>query len=985
MGFMRPSHQDHFVRNTLAALLLIAVAAPLRAQDGSATPWEQWFYGQRMQGLGYIPNDALVRAVNQRDSSAYGARSNSGGEDGWSYSALNEAAGPAAAITEGRWFEMGPSAINSSLDDMVSGRITSLAIDPRNIDSRNNAIYVAAAGGGVWKSTSRGARWTPLTDNLPSLSSGAVAVDPATGDVWYGTGELNFCRDCYYGAGVYRSRDGGANWTRVNPEAFLSSPTSLIAFDRRRPGTIFIGRSTALWKSSDNGQSWREVLRGAITDFAIHPADSNLAFAAVGNFSGSDDNGLYRTTDGGETWTRLSEGLPASNSLGRMSLSIMPSDPNVVYALIARSADFHFHGFFRSLNGGVTWAQAGDLPADLFSEDGQGQGLFNMLVRADPRVPGVVYAGGVKLWKSSDFGATWADLSTPARLHEDPRDVVFDPADPQSFYLISDSGVWRSSDGGRSFTNLNQSLGVVLFQSVALHPGNPNRAVGGTQDNGTALYTGSMLWEQGRPGDSGAVFYDRANPQTLYTAARRHSLRRSTDGGATFQLIAEGLDGSDRVQFYPPFLPDPTQPSTLYFATYRVWKSTNRGDLWTPLSGDLTSSNTVTISALAVSSNDSSVLWAGTSNGRVTVSRDGGQNWAPAAPLPNRFVTSIAVDPALPGRAIVAVSGFGSGHVFLTQNFGDAWEDISANLPDIPVNAALLDAVSPATVYLGTDIGVFVRLADGTWGPLKDGLPNVVVLGLAQNPATGLLAAATHGRGVFAIATGSPATSAPRISHLSNRASLDLAPAAPGMTSALFGANLAVSTASLPNNVPLPTTLAGASVLVNDIPAPLFSVSPTQINFQMPYGLTGNFALIVARNAGGEATLRVARVDAHPGIHLSGAEGDITHSNGARVTEASPARPGEELFLFASGLGPVTPAVTTGQPAPPLLLTRTISNSVVRVGNGAAEVRYSGLVWGYVGLYQINFVVPAGQTGRVPVRLETGPQSSNTVFISVVP
>lgn len=963
----------------------MACASTSLAQYKVPEQWEQWFYGQRLYGLGHIPQDALSRAVSQRDRQQSAGRKSAPGETGSFAAALSLADGTGieeqpAAVTEGRWMEMGPWAVNSLAERTISGRVNSMAMDPRN----GSVLYLAAAGGGLWKSTNRGNRWTPMTDELASLASGAVAVDPFSGEVWYGTGELNFCRDCYYGAGVYRSGDGGVSWTRVNPEAFLSSPTSTIAFDRRRQGTIFIGRSTALWKTSDNGQTWRVVLRGAITDFAISPADSNVTYAAVGNFNGGPDNGIFRSSDGGETWSRLTEGLPDSGTMGRMSLSVSSQDANVLYALIVRATDYNFHGLFRSLNGGATWAQIGNLPTDMFTEDGLGQGFSNLLVRSDPRVPGVVYAGGTRLWRSTDFGATWEDIGTPGRLPEDPHDMLFDPADPATFYVFGDSGVFRSSDSGRTFVGLNQTLGVTLLQSVALHPTDPGQAVGGTQDNGTALYTGALRWEQGRAGDSGAVFYDRLNPQTIYTVARRHSLRRSVDGGRSFQLIANGLEPTDRVQFYPPFLPDPQQPTTLYFGTQRVWRSANRGDNWSAISGDLTGGSTATISALAVAPSDSRVIFAGTSNGRVQVTRDGGANWQQGGPLPNRFVTSIAIEPSYPGQAVLTVSGFGSGHVFRTENFGEHWADISANLPDIPVNAALIDALNPETIYLGTDIGVFVRVPDGSWAPLKDGLPNVVVLGLTQNPATGFIAAATHGRGVFTLATGRPASSAPRQAALSNAAGNELAPLAPGMIASLQGLNLASTSAAIGNSFPMPTTLAGTTVFVNDTPAPVLTVSNGRVSFQVPYGISGPYAQITVRTNDGVSVMRLARNDAAPGI-FGDASAAVFRANGTAVSDAAPARPGEPLILYASGLGAVSPAVEAGTSAPASPLAQTVIRPTVRVGSAAADVQASVLAPGQSGVYQVNFVVPPGQAGRVPVRLEAAGQSSNIVQISVIP
>jgi len=949
------------------------------AQQPATSPQqarEEWFFGQRRFGLGYIPEDALAKAVAQRDRGSPAPKTSTAS----AFSAEPLATDDPNAITEGRWSSFGPAGVNSTQDDLVSGRVNSLAVNPLN----PSTVYIAAAGGGVWKSTNRGGRWAPVTDGLPSLASGAVAVDPFSGDVWYGTGELNFCLDCYYGAGVYRSADGGANWTRINPDNFLSSPTSLIAFDARNSGTIFIGRSTALWKSTDGGQSWRVVLNGAITDFALNPADSSIAYAAIGYFSGSPDNGIYRSTDGGESWTRLSAGLPDHSAMGRIALAVAPSSPATLYALAANSSDFKLNGFYRSLNGGDNWSRQENLSQDIMTEDGAGQGAFNIALQVDPTDAGVVYAGGVDLWKSADFGSNWQSLSLATGLHEDPHEIIFDPSDPSAFYLIGDSGVWRSSDGGINFTSLNLTLAITQFQGVGLHPSNPTLAVGGTQDNGTVLYTGGSLWDQGRPGDSGAAFFEAANPQTLYTVARFLSVRRSDDGGRTFNLIATGLDGSDHSLFYPPFLPDPNQAGVLYLGSYRLWQSRDRGDHWNPLSGDITGSNTATISALAVAPGSSLVIYAGTSEGLVRVSQDGGLAWNTTAAIPSRFVTSIAVDPRSPQRAVVGVSGFGSGHVFRTENFGAAWEDLSRNLPDIPVNAVLLDAVSPDTIYLGTDIGVFVMRSDGAWAPMQDGLPNAIVLGLSQNVATGLLAAATHGRGVFAIATGGPALAAPRLDSAVNAASFDVVPLAPGMVASLFGSNLASAT-EISGAPPLPTSLAGTTLLVNNIAAPLFFASSGQINFQVPFGLTGPVAEIRLLSAQGEVVMHVPRRDASPGIYQNNGAGIIVHASGALVTESFPAQRGEVLVMFASGLGTVNAAVESGGAAPFSPLVHTLELPSVRVGGVATEVRFSGLTPGFVGLYQVNFVVPATAAGSSSVSLEMFGATSNDPVIPVVP
>ena len=966
-GFLRPAI-------VLAMALCCAPLAPeVRGQQPELNPslaQEQWFFEQRLYGLGYIPEDALANAVAQRDGVAAVARQ--------SVAASLPATDP-RAITAGQWASFGPTGINSTQQDLVSGRVNSLAVDPRNPAT----VYLAAAGGGVWKSANRGGNWVPLTDHLPSLASGAVAVDPFSGEVWYGTGELNFCRDCYYGAGVYRSSDGGSTWTRVQPENFLSSPTSLIAFDPRNPGTIFIGRSTALWRSTDGGENWEVVLRGAVTDFALHPEDSSIAYAAVGYFSGSQENGVYRSSDGGANWARLGNGLPEQSTIGRIALSVAPSSPDILYALIANASDYKLNGLYLSFTGGDSWSRLDSLPEDVLTEDGAGQGAFNLCLAVDPQDATVVFAGGSELWQSIDSGAIWQNLSVAAGLHEDPHEIIFDPSDSRTLYLIGDSGVWRSADGGRNFTNSNLSLSITQFQGVGLHPTNPNAAVGGTQDNGTALYHGGSLWDQGRPGDSGAAFFDAADPQIIYTVARYQSVRRSDDGGQTFHLAATGLDPADRVLFYPPFLPHPDQPGVLYLGTHRLWRSIDRGENWAALSGDLTAGDGM-ISALAVSPVSPQTLYAGTSDGLVQLSSDGGQNWSRISTdeLPNRFVTSIALDPRDPGTAVVGVSGFGAGHVFRTNDFGASWEDWSRNLPDIPVNAVLHDAFSPDTIYLGTDIGVFVLQDNGDWAPMREGLPNAIVLGLAQNATTGLLAAATHGRGIFAIATGDPASAVPRFASAVNGASYQAVPLAPGMVASLFGVNLAIASTQAAAS-PLPTTLADTTLFVNNVPVPLFFVSPGQINFQVPFVLAGPVVEVRLTNSRGEAVMQVPQRDSSPGIFQSSGRGIVLHGSGALVSESEPAAGGEELVMYVNGLGAVNPAVVGGQPAPfsPLSLTPTLP--VVRVGGVVTETRFSGLAPGFVGLYQVKFVVPPGASGTTSVSLEMNGVTSNTVFASV--
>jgi uncharacterized protein (TIGR03437 family) len=960
----------------LIATIAVAFVTPVRAESGTpaaanaspvASPpqsatqpsWQDWFYAQRRYGLGQIPDKALARAIAQRDAMQRRPRF------------LSQSEGPGASAAA-QWVSIGPSVVNSPTRGLISGRITSLSIDPTN----PSTVYIASAGGGVWKSLNRGSSWTPMTDNLPSLASGAVAVDPFTGEVWYGTGELDFCRDCYLGAGVYRSPDGGANWSRVAADTFLSSPTSVIVFDRRNQGTLFIGRSSALWKTADGGQSWHATLLGTVTDLALSPVDSNIAYAALGNAFGAPENGVYRSADGGQSWNRLGGGLPDPSTMGRIALTVDPANPATVYALITRSSDFLLNGLYRSLDGGNTWNILGSLPRDNFQEAQFANGLFNLLVRVDPSNPAILYVGSNDLLKSTDNGASWQAL----HMLQGEHDVVFDPSDPQTFYLINNSGVWKSSNGGQSFLDLNNTLAITQLQTVGLHPYNPNLALGATQDNGTILYGGGFAWDQGRLGDSGAAFYDALNPQKLYASGHYTDLFRSDDGGKTFALISQGIAPTDRAQFYAPFLQAPGQTGSLYFATQRVWWSGDQGDHWTAISGDLTGGGSASISVLAAAPNLPQVLYVGTSDSLVSASLDGGKNWSPTASLPNRFITSIAIHPQNPFQAFVGLSGFGTGHVFRTDNRGGSWVDITGNLPDIPVNAILIDALSSDRIYVGTDIGVFGLSPDGSWSPMNQGLPNVIVLGLTQNPTSGVLVAATHGRGAFALAA---SLKAPRMDALINSASSAHAPLAPGLTVNLLGSNLADGPAVPTNSSPLPVLLAGSIITVNDITVPLLSASPGQVSFLVPFGISGTQAVVTLSNGSGQATVRVPQAVTSPGIFMNGADPNIFHASGVLVSDAAPARAGEELVIYAAGLGPVDQTLANGAPSPSNPPAKTLLQPVVRVGGVAANVLFSGLTPGLIATYQVNFVMPPGFSGKTPMLIDMGSGSlSNTVLLS---
>jgi photosystem II stability/assembly factor-like uncharacterized protein len=715
---------------------------------------ESHFYLQRAYPFRQIPPDARLRAVEQ----------------------LNRDMNSSMLAVEQtrRWQPIGPEFLpngqpidfNNSPPISVSGRATAIAIDPSN----SNKIFLGTAQGGVWRSDDAGASWKPIADDLPSLAVGSLSIDPRNPNVIFlGTGEANFSSLSYYGAGLFKSTDGGSSWARAG-----QLPTrvciSRIVFEPGNSQTLYAATSFArtnsarpidsfdsgVFKSIDGGASWNKVLDGIATDLVANPSSPAELFAAIGDPFGNQMNGIYRSTNAGGSW-QLVETLPRGLNTGRIELARSPSSPNILFASVARVATEGLMNLFKSVDGGNSWAVVSDAPNYCAS-----QCFFNNFVAVHPTDPSVVFLGGVPLFRSTDGGISYTNVSSPKQfgpgLHADNHAIAFDPQDRNKIYVANDGGIFRSSDLGNSWTSLNNGLSTFQFQSVVSHPLDGNRAIGGTQDNGTLLYTGMPAWRQIDTGDGGETAIDPNIPDTLYHFYFFLLLARSDDGGQRFSIKTTGLPVSsngfplERSQFYAPLVIDPVNSNTLYTGSIRVFRTTSRGEIWMPISSDLTK-GIGSISAIAVASSDPNVICAGTSDGNLARTTDGGTSWQSInSGLPNRFVTRLVIDPSSPQTVYVTFSGFGSGHVFKTTNGGQSWVNISDNLPDLPVNAMALDTGAAGVIYVATDIGVFVsRTGGGNWRMLSQGLPMVAVFDLDLNRRTGRLIAATHGRGMFSL------------------------------------------------------------------------------------------------------------------------------------------------------------------------------------------------------------------------------------------
>jgi photosystem II stability/assembly factor-like uncharacterized protein len=674
----------------------------------------------------------------------------------------------------------------------VGGRVTDLVGDPANA----NKFYVGAASGGVWKTTDGGATFTPIFDGQGSQSIGALALDPrdsnilyvATGEASPGGGSVT-----YPGDGVWKTTDGGATWQQLGLDQTVT--IGRIVVDPRTPSNVFVAATGNLFsrnvdrgvfRSQDGGQTWTKVLfvsdiAGAV-DLAIDPVDPRRIFAATWErirnprerIYGGPGSGLWRSTDGGTTWTRLAGGLPAAaTEPSRIGVAIAPSAPNVVYAVYHRKADTALEGLFRSTDGGTTWTR--QTATSLASIIGN-QGTWSGRLFVHPTNSAEVWVDGVGLARSTNSGASFSSVSG---LHADHHAQWFFPGNPAVILKGNDGGVYRSTNGGTSWTHFN-NLPISQFYTVEAHPAEPFKVYGGMQDNGVKrTVTGGLAdWSNVTGGDGFEVHVDPRSTQVIYSESQFGALRRSTNGGTSFASATSGLSG--RLGWKTPLVIDPASTgtgltSTLYLGSHLLFRSTNSAGSWTAISGDLTNGNQGvgavvfgTITTIAVAPSNRNTIYIGTDDSNVWVTRNAGSTYTRIdAGLPDLWVTRVAVDPTNDAIAYATLSGFRVDqplpHVFRTTNHGATWSDISTDLPDAPVNEIIVDPSQTSTLFVGTDVGVFVSRDTGaSWEPLGTGLPDGVVvtdMKLLPGPAATLLAA-TYGRSIYALelATGTPGT-----------------------------------------------------------------------------------------------------------------------------------------------------------------------------------------------------------------------------------
>ena len=660
----------------------------------------------------------------------------------------------------------------------IGGRITCLKIHPTN----QNIIFAGCPGGGLFKTTNAGATWIPVFDDQTFLSISCITFDPTNPSIMYvGTGDPDIPFTSLIGNGVYKSTDGGISWNNIglNQQGIITqilvNPLNTNMIYASAMGTPMVRDfNRGIYKTNNGGSSWNQILsidnQTGVSDMMMDFTNPNIIYASAWSrirtntesMGFSNSSRIYKTTNGGNAWNILSNGLP-NTKLARFGICMSKQNANKIYVSVCDST-YNLENIYVSTNGGALFtALPGSANASgLYS----GFGWYFGKLTVNPSNDNEILIAGVEHYKSSDGGNSFA-LNQPPwwnyNPHADIHDIQFKSS--SNYIIATDGGLYETFDDGGNWYKLDD-IPNTQFYKVNYNPFNSNEYLGGAQDNGTmsgGLTSGVNNWIRIFGGDGFQPRIDNTDSQIMYAETQNGDLYVSMDAGSSFNGFSNFIDGNDRRNWDMPYVFGGNSNSIMYTGTYRVYKNTqNPFEDWTPISGDLTdgiiyAERFHNISCVDNSSLNSNYIYAGTSDGNVWRSLDDGNTWdSLQMTLPYRYVTSVHSSPNVLNNVYVTHSGYRYNqyipHIHKSINNGTSWIDISGDLPQAGINDMVVLPGNENILFVATDIGVYYTINSGiNWMRLGNNMPIMVIWDLEYNPNTNKLIAGTYARGIQTI------------------------------------------------------------------------------------------------------------------------------------------------------------------------------------------------------------------------------------------
>jgi len=656
----------------------------------------------------------------------------------------NNSNGDNMLVTNGFWESLGPTSYTNLAGwNPGIGRINVIAFHPTN----SSIFWLGMPSGGLWKTTTGGTSWTPLTDGMPRIGVSGIAIDYNNTNIMYilsGDGDGGDTQSI----GVLKTLDGGETWLSTGLTWTVSDLITgyKLIMHPTISDILFAVTTDGVYKTVDGGFIWTKVLAGSYRDIEFKPGDPTYVYV-------SGATSFYRSTNTGDSFTQITSGVPTNCQ--RIAIGVSPANPTYVYLFAGPATALgSYKGFYLSIFNGSSFSQRSTTPNvlgySILGDDDAHQSNYDLAMAVSRTSSGNVIVGGINTWSSSDWGISWTITSWwdsranyIGYTHADIHDLAINPLN-NYLYCCSDGGIFRSTNFGISWTDLTPGIANSQWYRIDGIESNQNLILGGLQDNGSNKWNGTTTMVHIQGADGMDAMIDHSNANVLYYSRQNGILIKSTDGGATWTNIQPANSVGDWVT---PFIMNPSNSSIIYGGYTDVYKSIDGGANWTAKGANGTG-------AMAIgTSNTNRIYTAGGTS--IWRSDDAADTWTSiSAGLPGITITSIAVNPNNSLHVFVSVGGYTAGSkVYSSTDGGANWTNISGTLPNVIVNCVAFEdnnGVPDDALYIGTDIGVYYRNATiGDWIPFQNGLPNVPVFDLEINKTAGLIRAGTFGRGLW--------------------------------------------------------------------------------------------------------------------------------------------------------------------------------------------------------------------------------------------